>query len=1107
MIRGVAIYKFGLLLLLCWSCTNHQNKTLFTLLPSQQTGLHFVNEVIDQDSMNIIQYLYFYNGGGVAVGDINKDGLQDLFFTANQQENKLFLNKGNLSFEDITLKAGIIPQGNWSTGANIVDVNGDGWLDIYVCQVGGYKSFNGRNQLFINQGEKASAEHPTFIEQATVYGLDFQGFSTQSAFFDYDMDGDLDLYLLNHSVHSTETYRDTSATRQPDPNAGDKLYRNDGTQFIEVTQEAGIISGIAGYGLGVAVADIDQNGCPDLYISNDFHEDDFLYLNACDGRFEQVNATAFGHISNFSMGNDIADLNNDFWPDIMTLDMKPASEFELKNAMGSDPYDIYRFKRSFGYQDQIPRNMLQMHRGLGPDNLPRFSEIGQQFGVAATDWSWSVLLTDLDNDGWKDIHISNGIVRRPNNLDYLKFISSRQIQENASDLELAAQMPEGKVSNYVFKNRGGIGFEDLTDQWGLLRPSFSNGSAIADLDNDGDLDIVVNNINAEAYLYQNHADQQEKNYLQLELQGPDRNPSAIGAKVQVFTGENRQQQSLFPTRGFQSSVGYTLHFGIDQAQEIDSIIIVWPDGKREKKIGIAVNQKVMIPYSKATADVIKEKQYELPVPLFRLLNDKELRGQFNHQENNFYDNSRETLIPYLLSTQGPKLAVADVNGDGKDDFFVGGASGQLGKLFVQDENGTWAPRPIDDLEAHRESEDTDLLFFDADGDGDQDIYIASAGNEYYRQDQRLRDRLYLNDGQGNFSFAPARLPEFYGQTSSVDAGDFDNDGDLDILVGGRSIPVSYGMAPDSYLLENQGDGTFHINENTIPMLAKLGMVTQLRWIDLDQDNRLDIVAVGDWMPITLIKQNDKGFEQSILPYTEGWWSALEIIDLEGDGDLDILLGNFGKNSNLQPSPEQPIRLYVGDIDGNLSKDPILTYYQEDKEYTFEGLDALSKQLVLLKKRFRQYETFAQSSLQEVIKPEELQRTKKLEAKTFSSMVLLNDGEGNLKAQVLPEMAQMSTVFAFCPIPQQQDAQALILGGNFFELQPAIGRMDASYGTLLKYKDGNFKINANHQSGLWLEGQIRDLKLLESAGKYYLLIARNNQALQIMEIQYGENELQ
>ncbi|MEO0339134.1 MAG: VCBS repeat-containing protein, partial [Bacteroidota bacterium] len=544
-------FLVGLIILASFSCSDREADAIFTLLPSQQTGLDFINEVVDQDSMNIIQYLYFYNGGGVAIGDINQDGLEDLFFTANQKDNRLFLNKGDLKFKDITEQAGIRQEGNWSTGANIVDVNGDGWLDIYVCQVGAYKTLQGKNQLFINQGPTGNAANVQFEEQAAAYGLDFEGFSTQSAFFDYDLDGDLDLYLLNHSVHSTETYRDTSATRRYDSRAGDRLYRNDGTQFTEVTQETGIISGIAGYGLGVAVADLDRNGCPDLYISNDFHEDDFLYLNTCDGAFRQVSANSFGHISNFSMGNDIADLNNDLWPDIMTLDMKPESEFELKNAMGSDPYDIYRFKRSFGYHDQIPRNMLQLHQGLAPDGKPRFSEVGQQLGLAATDWSWSVLLADLDNDGWKDIHISNGIIRRPNNLDYLKYISSRQIQENATDLELAAQMPSGKVSNYIYKNIDGKAFNNTTTAWGIDRPSYSNGTAIADLDNDGDLEIIVNTINEEVLLFENQIASQ--NYLQLSLEGTANNPFGIGAKVQVFTGAIAQQQSLYPTRGRQLS--------------------------------------------------------------------------------------------------------------------------------------------------------------------------------------------------------------------------------------------------------------------------------------------------------------------------------------------------------------------------------------------------------------------------------------------------------------------------------------------------------------------------------------------------------------------------
>ncbi len=1092
------------------SCQPEESPVLFELLEPRETGIDFVNQIKENDSLNIVQYLYYYNGGGVATGDFNKDGLPDLFFTANQGENRLYLNQGDFEFLDVTEAAGVGGDGSWSTGVTVVDINADGWLDIYVCQVGGYKNFKGKNQLFINQGidPAMKQEIPTvrFSERAADYGLDFEGFSTQSAFFDYDMDGDLDLYLLCHSVHSTETYRDTSSTRSKDERAGDKLLRNDGVdangnlQFTEVTQRAGIYSGIAGYGLGIALGDVDRNGCPDLYIGNDFHENDFLYLNNCDGTFTESSAQVFGHTSNFSMGNDLADLNNDGWLDLMTLDMKPEDEVELKSAQGPDSYDIYRFKRSFGYDHQLPRNMLHLHKKQKPDGTIRFSEVGQLAGVSATDWSWSVLMADLDNDGWKDLHITNGIIRRPNNLDYLKFISSKKIQENASDLELAAQMPDGKVKNYLFRNSGTFPLKNTSEEWGIKKASYSNGSVATDLDLDGDLDLVINNINEPAFVYRNQAQELSDNhFLQVRFEGPVQNPYGISTSVSLFHQGQQQYQVLYPVRGFQSCLDYTLHFGLGESSAIDSVIVEWPDGNRSIEKAVGSDQVLTFRYSDS-AELARQGQEIQNEPLFKQVSET-VDISFIHRENRFFDNSREALIPLLLSTQGPKMAVGDIDKDGLDDFFIGGASGQAGQLFRQLSDGSLTLIGVADLNNHIQSEDTGILFFDADGDGDEDLYIGSGGNEYYHEDERLIDRLYFNDGSGHFVYQKDALPVFHNQTSCVRTCDYDADGDLDLFVGTRSKPVNYGWPTDSYLLENNGDGTFINNVSAIPELEKLGMVTDAGWTDIDGDGDWDLVVVGDWMPLTYFVQQEESFYKQTVAKTNGWWNTIVFSDVDDDGDEDWLAGNFGWNSNLQPSLKEPVRLYLRDFDGNLSKDPVLTYYRQGKEFPFEGLDMLSKQMVYLKKRFQVYEKFANSTVTEVFQPEELEKAMVREVFTFATVLVLNEGQKGLTVRALPVAAQEAPVMSIIAEDLDGDSKKdLVLGGNFYELQPAIGRMDASYGVLLKGDGvGNFEVIDNQAAGLWLEGQIRDLKLVKLGNKQHLVAARNNDGVQVFAL--------
>jgi hypothetical protein len=929
-----------------FSCQNSSNKkpSLFTSLPPDSTGITFSNTLSETDSFNIVQYLYAYNGGGVAVLDVDKNGLPDIFFTSNQQANALYLNRGNWQFEDITEKAGLGEKGDWSTGVSVCDVNVDGWPDLYVCEVADYKGLKGRNRLFVHQGLDKNGL-PVFEEKAAEYGLDARGFGQKAVWLDYDQDGDLDMFLLQHTVHNPTNYEPRNkALAQRDSASADRLFRNDDARFFDVSEAAGLNGGRLGYGLDVSVADINLDGWPDLFISNDFHENDYLYLNQKDGSFREVAAEVFSGMSQFSMGNTVADLNADGLPEIASLDMRPPTDSIRKRSEGPNPFDIFEYKLTFGYAPQLPRNHLHLHAGVGPEGNPRFNEACCAVGLEATDWSWSILPADFNLDGRMDLFITNGIPRRLNDLDYLRFLSNSPLQSKASDLELMQQMPEGFAENALFVQQEGFRFADSAATWGLNDFGASHGAAVADFDNDGDLDLVVNHLNKPAGLYRNEL--KKKNYLVVELEGPATNPNAIGAKVEVFVEGKRLVQENYPGRGWLSCGLPELWFGLGENERVDSLsinnVIMWQYDKVIKEGG---RLKMKLP----AAGELAEKQQSTGQMI-----EAPSRLDFIHREDKPRDLRREPLMPHVLSTQGPAFAIERQL---KGHIFIGGAQGQAGKLHI----GGLGHFDNMDIESDKKFEDTDAVFFDSDGDGKKELYVGSGGN--VEDESLLQDRLffYKNDfakpsdsHSNNYTEAPGRLPAMPTNSSCVRPYDYDGDGDIDIFVGGRSVVGAYGKSPRSYLLENDGKGFFTDKTAEIaPVLEEPGMVTDARWADLNGDGKVELVVVGEWMKVSVfgwdgekITAQDWGTDN-----TTGWWNRLIVSDIDGDGDLDLMVGNRGLNGVLRASAEAPVWLHTQDIDQNGTIDPIISYMAEGKRKPFADRDALAHQLPKLKKRF------------------------------------------------------------------------------------------------------------------------------------------------------------
>jgi hypothetical protein len=1093
-----------LVLLLISSCKKGEKEgnNLFTLLSPSVTHVDFRNQLTETEEFNIIEYLYFNNGAGVAAGDINNDGLTDLYFTSNQNPNKLFINKGNLKFEDITEAAGVSGTGDWKTGVTMADVNGDGFLDIYVCQVGKYKNLQGRNQLFINQGNL------TFKDEAHDYGLDFQGFSTQSAFFDYDMDGDLDMYLLNHSVHTSRSYGSVLRRFEHDSLAGDRLYRNDEKNgrriFTDITRSAGIFSSQIGYGLGVNISDINNDGFPDIFISNDFHENDYLYINRGNGTFSEKLTDYFGHTSRSSMGNDVGDINNDGLLDVIVLDMLPDNEKIRKQSGGEDDYELSEIKLDFGYYYQFVRNTLQLNLGGG-----MFSEIGRLSGIYSTDWSWSPLFCDVDNDGWNDLFITNGIYRRANDLDYVKFLtggnrfSPSKDNSGLSDKELYEKMPLYPNVNYIFKNNGDLTFSNMAAVWGFNTKSYSNGATYADLDNDGDLDLVVNNINENAYIYRNNAEKQSDNhFLSVSFKGKGLNPRGTGTRVTIYCNGRKQVAEQFATRGFMSGTSDILHFGLGKTTTIDSIVVRWADLSEQTVKEVQVDKEITFNRSDAREPAAtKEKENEKSKLFARI----EIPGlEFIHKEDLYSDFKREQLIPHSLSAEGPALAVGDVNGDGLDDLFVGGAKGQPAKIFVQLFNGSFKALDIQNLSRERFADDVDAAFFDADGDGDQDLYIVRGGNELAIGDMLLTDMLLLNNGKDGFS--KGELPFVSHNGSCVKPCDFDKDGDQDLFIGSRSVPGAYGWSPDQLLLENDGHGHFKdVTDSRLKGLKNIGMVTDAEWMDYDRDGDPDLILAGEWMKICVLR-NDNGYftdatSSAGLDNTSGWWNCIAIADVDMDGDPDIIGGNLGLNSLLKASIKEPVEMYLNDFDNNGSLDQIICSYQEGLSYPVASLDELAAQISGIKKNFQNYSDFGGKTVSDIFGKYAVDQSTLKQVVLFESCLFMNNGNGTFEIKKLPTEAQFSPVRDIIVSDFNHDRKMdIVLAGNKYAVRPSYGRYDASYGwCLLGDSTQIFNPILPVESGLAIKGDSRRILPIKIRGKHYLIIAVNNSDLQLFEL--------